>query len=229
MLCYLAMTAAEMKSCRKLPSHMAWMACHYAPYGTGLSNLPASLPEGAMLMINDRTPPQGHDPEYILWQLDKLKERCNIHSILLDFQQENPENADLAAALVKSSNLPVAVTESYARELECPVFLSAPLHLPLEEAFAPWKGRPIWLECAVFAEQICVTAQGASFHFPREAAEAPEGFLDTQLHCRYKTQILQDSILFSLTRTREQIPDFLSEAERLGAELAVGLDQQLGQ
>ena len=37
---YLAMTAAEMTQAGSLPRHAAWMACHFSPYSTGLTNLP---------------------------------------------------------------------------------------------------------------------------------------------------------------------------------------------
>ena len=43
---YFAMTAAEIRGCSALPAGIAWMACHFSPYGTGLSNLPPELPEG---------------------------------------------------------------------------------------------------------------------------------------------------------------------------------------
>ena len=41
---YLAMTAAEMTQAGSLPRHSAWMACHFSPYSTGLTNLPDRLP-----------------------------------------------------------------------------------------------------------------------------------------------------------------------------------------
>ena len=60
--CYLAMTAAEYARAKELPGRLAWMACHFAPYGTGVVNLPQQLPEGSVLMLNDRIPICGHDP-----------------------------------------------------------------------------------------------------------------------------------------------------------------------
>lgn len=60
---FLAMTAAEFRIAAEIPAHPAWMACHFSAYGTGISNLPRELPAGAMLMLNDRTPICGHDPE----------------------------------------------------------------------------------------------------------------------------------------------------------------------
>lgn len=229
MLCYLAMTAAETKFCQDLPSPMAWMACHYAPYGTGLSNIPSHLPQGAMLMINDRTLPNGHDPEYILWQLRKLHEQSPIGKILLDLQHpDNPENAALAALLTEKADIPTAVTQWYASGLDCPVFLSAPLHQPLEETLAPWNGRQIWMECAVCRELIQVTTQGTTFHDLLDLEEEKTDFLAEELFCRYRIETAKDHISFHLYRSKDLIPAFLAHGEKLGVCLAVGLYQQLG-
>ena len=87
---HLAMTAAELACCDSLPSHPAWMACHFSPYGTGLSNLPEHLPEGALLILNDRTPVFGHDPQVICAQLHQIYEAsalsvcCWIFNVLLN-------------------------------------------------------------------------------------------------------------------------------------------------
>ena len=83
---YLALTAAEFQNCSSLPEHAAWMACHYSPYGLGLSNIPKDLPQGSMLILNDRTPPCRHDPELIARQLGEIAERFQCGGVLLDFQ-----------------------------------------------------------------------------------------------------------------------------------------------
>ena len=54
---FLAMTAAEMQNSSQLPPKIAWMACHFSPYGLGLSNLPKELPSDSLLMVDDITPP----------------------------------------------------------------------------------------------------------------------------------------------------------------------------
>ena len=66
---FLAMTGAEMRNNSFLPEKIAWMACHFSPYGLGLSNLPRSLPPGSLLMVDDITPIGKHDPSIILDQL----------------------------------------------------------------------------------------------------------------------------------------------------------------
>jgi hypothetical protein len=132
---YLALTAGEFQNCSPLPEHTAWMACHYSPYGLGLSNSPRQLPEGAMLILNDRTPPLGHDPDIILHQLQDLEAAIHYKYILLDFQRpDSPENAAVAKALTSALSCHVGVSELYAQELECPVFLPpVPPHIPLRE------------------------------------------------------------------------------------------------
>ena len=45
---YLAMTAAEIAAAGAPAYGLAYMACHFSPYGTGLVNLPRELPEGRL-------------------------------------------------------------------------------------------------------------------------------------------------------------------------------------
>ena len=70
--CYIAMTGAEFLHTDRFPDKIAWMACHYACYATGLSNLPKDLPEGALIIVNDRTPPFEQDAAFIAEQLLQL-------------------------------------------------------------------------------------------------------------------------------------------------------------
>ena len=73
---YLAMTAEEIATTDILPEHTAYMACHFSPYGTGLTNIPESLPKNAILILNDRIPFCGHDKALIAKQLAQLMESC---------------------------------------------------------------------------------------------------------------------------------------------------------
>jgi hypothetical protein len=84
---YLAQTREEFAVCPSLPEHPAWMACHFSPYGTGLSNLPEALPKGSLLILNDRTPVFGHDPLQVAAQLEESVVRLECSGILLDFSQ----------------------------------------------------------------------------------------------------------------------------------------------
>ena len=226
---YLALTAAEFQKCSSQPEQAAWMACHYSPYGLGLSNCPSRLPEGAMLILNDRTPAQGHAPALITEQLHKLEEMLHYKYILLDFQRpDSPENAAVAKAIVSAAPCPVGVSELYARDLDCPVFLPpVPPHVRLKEHLSSWQGREVWLEAALGSEVITVTDKGSTFSFlpiPEPLENAPE---DPALHCHYHAQVHDDRITFTLWRTREDLAGLLREAESLGVVLAAGLWQEL--
>ena len=53
---YLAMTGVEIAAAEALPENIAYMACHFSPYGTGLTGAPEVLPKHSMLILNDRIP-----------------------------------------------------------------------------------------------------------------------------------------------------------------------------
>ena len=226
---YLAMTAAEFWSAEALPEHVAWMACHSSSYGTGLSNLPEKLPPSSMIILNDRIPMQGHDPQQILAQMAQLVEAFCPSGVLLDFQR--PEDAGTAAVaklLAEHLPCPVGVTEGYAKELSCPVFYEPPLVIPITQALAPWAKREIWLDIAPAGGIITVTADASKFQtgYP-EFGENPV-FTDEALCCRYQTQMEADSIQFYLRRDLEEIACLLDAGEKLGVTRAIGLYQQLG-
>ena len=226
---YLALTAAEFQNSPLLPEHFAWMACHYSPYALDLSNTPSQLPENAMLIINDRTPAQGHDPALILRQVTELADTLHYKYMLLDFQQQDsPENNAVVQVLTTGSPCPVGVSDRYAKDLDCPVFVPpAPLHIPITQHLAPWQDREIWLEAALGGEVITVTDKGSHFS-PLRSTELPDSAMeDSSLHCHYHIRTYDDHINFTLWRTREDLTNLLREAEALGVTLAVGLWQEL--
>lgn len=222
---YLAQTAAEFTSSAPKPQWLAWMACHFSPYSTGITNLPRHLPRDSLLILNDRTPPQGHDPKTVCQALLETAQRFSCRGILLDFQHQGCD--EVVSEAVKLP-CPVAVTERYAAAFDCPVFLSSPpLSKPLKEYIQPWDGREIWLEAGLGYEEITVTEKGSAFSqlLPQENEEYP--FYEEQLHCRYRTEITDDEIRFSLYRGKKELSLLLDEAESLGITLAVGLYQEL--
>ena len=221
---YLALTASEFTSCSPIPEFPAWMACHFSPYGTGLCNLPPELPANAMVILNDRISPLGHDPEYILAQLAQLSCDC----ILLDFQQaDNAETAELARVIAAAESRPVGVTPQYGHELNCPIFLPpVPIDIPIQEHLAPWNGREIWLEAAADSLLYMVTGQGSA---PAPLSRIPErGLTDPELFCHYRIETFADRAAFALWRTREDVDALLEAAAALGVTKAVGLWQELG-
>ena len=221
---YLALTAPEFTTCSLLPKYPAWMACHFSPYGTGLCGLPPNLPESAMVILNDRIPPAGHDPETVLRQLRQLSPAC----MLLDFQQPTNSSAlELTRQIVDALPCPVGVTAAWGQDLRCPLFLPPPPpDIPLAEHLAPWQGREFWLELGLDAMSYTVTEQGAS---PGALAAVPEtGLEDNHLRCHYRIELFDDRAVFSLWRTRQDLDALLEEAQQLGVTKAIGLWQELG-
>lgn len=226
---FLAMTAAEFTKLSTFPPHIAWMACHFSPYGTGITNLPKTLPEGSLLILNDRTPVCGHDPEQICQSLWETAQKHHCSGILLDLQR--PDNAETAAIIEKvlSLPIPVAVSDLYAKPYECPVFLSPPpLNTPLEAHTAPWQGREIWLEMAHLGCQIRVTRAGAAFS-PISCPASESRFRDEALLCHYETEIAEDAVTFTLFRTQEDMDALIEKSAQLGITQWVGLYQEFGQ
>lgn len=227
---YLAMTAAEIGDSAALPSNVAWMACHFSPYTTGLSNRPKTLPPGSVLILNDVTPIHGHDPKVITDQLRECVEALECVGVLLDLQRTgNAETAALVQVLAGALPCLTAVSEPYARDVDSPVFLPPPpLHVPLGEYLAPWQDREVWLEMALDGEVITLTEAGAAF-WPLAMGEAFEdGHREETLHCHYRIDMEENAARFTLRRTREDLDALLEEAEGLGVTTAVGLYQELG-
>ena len=225
---FLALTAAEFAKMSHFPTHIAWMACHFSPYGTGITNLPKTLPEGSLLILNDRTPVCGHDPELICQALWETAREYRCSGLLLDLQRQ--DSAETAAIIQKvlTLPLPVAVSDLYAGMYDCPVFLSPPpLHIPLEAHTAPWQGREIWLEMTNEGSKIRVTKEGSTLTtIPCPALES--NFRDDGLLCHYSTQLTGDAVTFTLFRTQEDTQALIEKAEILGVTHAVGLYQEFG-
>lgn len=228
---YLAMTAAEIGANPRFLPNMAWMACHFSPYGQGLSNCPAKLPADSLLILNDFTPIHGHSPEAVAAQLMACVDSLKCKGVLLDFQRPgNSETAALAAYLAGSLPCPVAVSEPYAGSLTCPVFLPpVPVQTPAAEYLSPWQSREIWLETALDAVKITLTEKGASFAPLPWADSVPNDFRDETLHCRYRITCSQDRAEFLLYRAREDLAPLLQEAGKYGVTTAVGLYQEWAQ
>ena len=227
---YLALTAAEFHNCSSLPERMGWMACHYSPYGLGLSNSPRSLPEGSMLILNDRTPPSGHDPELIAAQLAELVSTLKCGSVLLDFERPDfIENEAVVKAVLETLPCPVGVSELYAKELECPVFLPpVPLTVPVGEYLSTWHGREIWLEVTVDNETITVTEQGAALKNRCCFSKNKTVHTDRDLHCHYQIETGDTQITFSLQRNADDMVQLLTDGKVFGVTRAIGLYQELG-
>lgn len=227
---YLAMTAAEMAGNSVFPHRTAWMACHFSPSGTGLSNLPKWLPPGCLLILDDSTPIHGHDPGRICEELGGCMERLQCEGLLLDFQKPSVESSlKLAKSLCDALPFPVVVSDVYAEGLDSGVFVSP---IPPDEAMASrlarWRGREIWLDTTMEGLELILTEDGASTT-PLPPWECPvAGLEDQKLHCHYRVSLDESRAVFSLWRTGDDIAAQLEEAEALGVTAAVGLFQEFG-
>lgn len=223
---YLAMTAAEFCHCKTLPPHPAWMACHFSPYGTGLSNIPETTPPDAMVIVNDRIPVHGHDPSLIAEQLQQLVNESSDACVLLDFQRpDNPETVAIARKIVSTLPCPVGVSSIYAGDLDCAVFYPLLPSCRLPQTAFPQQQRDIWLEVCGGCNRIDITPNG--FHsdwLPPDSEPLPHA--DSSLCVHYRTEVGQERITFYLQRTKADWDAFFQSISACGVTRAVALYQQ---
>ena len=222
---YMAMTGAEMASAAPLPERAAWMACHFSPYSTGLCNLPAALPEGSLLILNDRTPIHGHDPERVCQELRKAISELACRGLLVDFQNPpTPESLALTSHLAAHLHAPLGLPPEYDAG-DSAVFVPAvPTLTPVAQYLSRWPGREIWLEVALGGQAVTLKADGAHFgenRFPQKGTVHG----DKALHCHYTIEEQPDAFVFRTWRTMADL-DALQEAAGQ-ITLAVGLYQEL--
>jgi len=221
---YLAMTVAEICRNRTMPQHMAYMACHFSPCGPGLTNLPIWLPEGAILVLDDRLPTGNQEPEICAAEVLALINQWDCAGLLLDFQRPtSPEEEAMVTALASTLPCPVAVTEGYAHLTQGPVLLP-PLSpdMPLASRISPWQGRELWMDFAPASLCLILTEDGCE----RKEVSFPEkvvSFYDDSLCCHYAIQCNEQAVYFFLERGREELNALLNQAEELGISRALGL------
>lgn len=225
---YLAMTAWEFQKADPLPQSVAWMACHFSAYGTGLTNIPYTLPEESILILNDRIPMHGHDPDKIAAQLAKISECLRCSGVLLDFQRpEIPEMHEFINKILEALSCPAAVSDVYAADHSCAVFLPpCPPNRPLQAHLENWQGREIWLELS--SEQTILTLTESGMRSENEGNTAPteKGFKDNGLHCHYQIKMHESSAEFILWRDITDTASLLRESAEYGVTRAIGFYQQ---
>ena len=223
---YLAMTAGDFARNGSVPEHPVWLtACKSSLW----TDLPPFLPRGTMLALTDELPLEGQDPEALREAIGKAIFRLGSQGILLDFQHPgSPAAASLAEALTTSLPCPVAVSEGYARGLDCPVFLSpVPPDVLLTDHLAPWKGREIWLELSAEGLEILLTEAGATGKTLPRLLPGTGGFADKRLHSHYAVTVENHAARFILWRTKGDLEGLMEEAEALGVSRVIGLYQEL--
>lgn len=179
-----------------------------------------------MLIVDDSTPVVNHDPVRITKQLTDLVSALRCSRVLLDFQRPGEaRTADIAKAIVQTLPCPVGVSEGYATEMNCPVFLPPlPLHLPLAEYIAPWQGRDIWLEVMPACSVYTITKDGCKKGFCKSQGTFPH--FDESAYCRYRIEITDDAVHFSLCRDQEELALLLQSTH---VDCFVGLYQDFAQ
>ncbi len=224
---YLAVTTREMEEF--LPKKTAFLSCHFSSSGPGLSNIPQRLPENSLLLLDDSMPLCGHDPAVVVKQLRDLVEDFSVKAILLDFQGEKDGQLEsMAKAILHGVPCPVAVTEWYAKDLGCPVFLCAPpADSTLEKHLKSWLKQGVFLEIAPCGAKIAVTENGCK-KVPLPIGSTKNMTLyNEKLCCHYDVEVFPDRAVFTLGRTKEDLAALAEKAMELGVLGAVGLYQEL--
>lgn len=220
---YLAMTEQEL-SAGPPPSNLAYLGCRFSE--SGLRGLPQSLPPGALLILDDRTPLESLPIPEIGEALQKVLTRFSCRGLLLDFERPGiAAQKALAAFLARQLSCPVAAPPEYAPE-NAPVFLPpVPVDCTVENHLAPWQGREIWLDTGLCGLDLTLTPAGAIC--APAAVPLLQGFYDEALCCRYTIRETPQGFLFRLGRDRACLQKLLARAEPLGVTLSVGLWQEL--
>lgn len=228
--CYMAMTAPEITRVSPHPHRIGWLSSHFSERSNGLCNLPDALPEGAVLILDDSTPPAGHDPEEVAVQLNMLVQKSHLQVVILDFQNPNQfPTEEMTAYLLSTLTCKVCVAAPYAKPHNCPVLIPAPMpHRSPQKHISPWRGREIWIEATLDTERITVTEQGSTITVL--PYQEPEGhwFTEERLCCRYQIQELETQVEFTLTRDMKMLKQLLENCQQLGVSYFIGLYQQLG-
>ena len=228
---YLATTAQEFAQFKEIPSTLCYMACHFSSSGSGLSNIPSTLPKGAMLCIDDSTPITNHRGDLIVHQIRGLIEKFQLCGILLDFQRpDNPHTPDMIDCILRHTDCKIAVSHIYANDFLCPVFLPPlPFRMSAEAYLSPWSDREIWLEVGTDKEMAIITDNSFGTEQVYAVPENGAQFYDPFLLCHYSTHIKQDHITVYFHRTIEDIRKLQEKAKGFGVTKYIGLWQQLRQ
>lgn len=224
---YLAMTPQELANCSELPRHTGYMACHFSAGNSGLSNIPQQLPENTLLLVDDQTPPEGHDPARIAQQLQEAVEWLRPVGVVLDFQRPYcPQTQTIVKSIQQQLQCPAAVTPTYQEGWQGGIFVPpVPVNIAPEVYLKLWQGRDIWLEMENTGTCLTVTEQGCFRQILSEIPEKPV-FADEEACCHYSITLLADQVQFHFFRTPEDQAVLLEKAQRSGVVFAVGLYQE---
>ena len=210
---YLAMTAAEIAAAPSLPEKLAYMACHFSPYGTGLTGFEKALPKKSMLILNDRIPYCGHDPSQIADLLKKWVYDLDCACVLLDFQRADTPTS-LGALLAGAISVPVGMPPEFCGEAYGPVFLPpVPPNQSLDTYLKPWTGREIWLETTPETYRFTIDTQESRREILPADSSVELPLVHAALFCHHRIEVFPDRAVFTLRRNPEDMAQLLHSPE----------------
>ena len=219
----LAMTAEEIRHTAPLPKYPAYFGCYFTDNGSIL--MPDRLSPGSGLILDDRSPIPNADHGYLYERINAL----NPVFLILDFQRPAYTAADKLIAVLADLPCPVVLPPQYAAKRRCPILLPPiPPHITAEEHLMPWLGREVWLELALDATKITVTAEGSAITAMTHAIAQPNPHKDSMLHCHYKITGQPDAVLFYCYRTLEDVQDLLHSPLPPNVTHTVAMYQEFG-
>lgn len=217
---YLAMMAEEISNYASFPENTAFIYCPF----DAKADISRDIPPDVILVLTDSSPVK---PELAEPVAHWIRRSC-CKAVLLDFQLPEQKNSGLFARnLQQMLTCPVVISECYASDLDCPVFLSPlPHHRALQDHIAPWAGREIWLDIHPMSEQLLLTEQGAAIRTISDFYAAEHSHADSRLHCHYSIALEQNAANFTFWRTDEDWQALMEEMEQCGIHHAIGLYQE---
>ena len=220
----LAMTAEEIRNAPSAFPGGCIFGCHFSATSQDLVGLPSSLPQGWGLILDDRNPIIQPDLPGLLQQLSRPEPAY----IILDFQRPATPNALGLAKEIAALPCPAAMPPAYGEHLRCPLFLPPiPPHISAEEYLQPWLHRDIWLELALDAVELSVTAEGSQVKSFPHVAVTDNAHVDSMLHCHYKISHLHDALQFYCYRTEDDVRQLLQSPLPANVKYGVGFFQEL--
>lgn len=216
---YLAMTAEEIA---QNPTFYQKSALIYCPF----SEATLSIPGSEILILTDSNPVNLQFADDCICRISSKRPPM----VIVDFQRpELPAAVRFIRMLLDRLPCPVYVSDLYASDFSCPVFLSPlPPYKKLADHIQPWIGRDICLDISTERSQIRVTEEGSAITRLPPSQDTGNGFADSCLHCHYSISASDDTAVFTLWRTEEDLTALLDEAEGLGIRHTIGLYQELG-
>ena len=215
---YLAMTPEEIQSVHKIPQNVAyWHSLDF----------PAQPSRDSLLVFTDEEEFRPSNAGIIAEDLVASAKSLHCRGILLDFQHENRHENSALVTELEARRYPFAASALYAENRNCAVFLPpVPLTATLADYIRPWQGREIWLELAMDGLRIAVTAQDSQEYYLSHASSLNKAHIDWKMHCHYSIETREDTAVFTLWRTKQDIEAMISEVSALPVRLAVGLWQE---